>query len=126
MLCVLILYISGATYSLKSTPNDRFFEKLFMATFIMYSQSTHYLLDHGDFIHTVYIPAKIEMSFFWKDDFFLPKSASSVNRSQAHLAKRKRIRYTIIFVRRKDKINYLSNQTLKKIEKKTLDGGPFS
>ena len=31
MLCVLILYISDGTYSLKSTPNDRFFEKLFMA-----------------------------------------------------------------------------------------------
>ena len=31
MLCVLILYISGGTYSLKSTPNDRFFVKLFMA-----------------------------------------------------------------------------------------------
>ena len=31
MLRVLILYISGGTYSLKSTPNDRFFEKLFMA-----------------------------------------------------------------------------------------------
>ena len=31
MLCVLILYISGVTYSLKSTPNDKFFEKLFMA-----------------------------------------------------------------------------------------------
>ena len=31
MLCVLILYINGRTYSLKSTPNDRFFEKLFMA-----------------------------------------------------------------------------------------------
>ena len=31
MLCVLILNISGVTYSLKSTPNDRFFEKLFMA-----------------------------------------------------------------------------------------------
>ena len=31
MLCVLILYISGGTYSLKSTPNDRFLEKLFMA-----------------------------------------------------------------------------------------------
>ena len=29
MLCVLILYISGGTYSLKSTPNDRFFEKLY-------------------------------------------------------------------------------------------------
>ena len=28
MLCVLILYISGGTYSLKSTPNDRIFEKL--------------------------------------------------------------------------------------------------
>ena len=31
---MLILYISGGTYSLKSTPNDRFFEKLFMAIFI--------------------------------------------------------------------------------------------
>ena len=31
MLCVFILYISGRTYSLKSTPNDRYFEKLFMA-----------------------------------------------------------------------------------------------
>ena len=30
MLCVLILYNSG-TYSLKSTVNDRFFKKLFMA-----------------------------------------------------------------------------------------------
>ena len=39
MLCVLILYISGGTCSLKSsTPNDRFFEKLFMAVLI-YSQS---------------------------------------------------------------------------------------
>ena len=37
MVCVLILYISGGTYSLKSTPNDRF-EKLFIAIFI-YSQS---------------------------------------------------------------------------------------
>ena len=30
-LCVLILYRSGGTYSLKSTPNERFFAKLFMA-----------------------------------------------------------------------------------------------
>ena len=29
--CVLILYISDGTYSLKSIPNDKFFEKLFMA-----------------------------------------------------------------------------------------------
>ena len=38
MLCVLILYISGGTYSLKTTSNDRFFEKLFMAI-LFYSQS---------------------------------------------------------------------------------------
>ena len=31
MLCVLILYISGEIYNLKSTPNDRFFEKFFTA-----------------------------------------------------------------------------------------------
>ena len=31
MLCVLILYISGGTYCLKSTLNDRFFKKLFIA-----------------------------------------------------------------------------------------------
>ena len=37
MLCVLILYISGGTYGLKSTPNDGFFGELFMAIFI-YSQ----------------------------------------------------------------------------------------
>ena len=35
MLCVLILYINGRTYSLKSTPNNRFFEKLFMAGFYL-------------------------------------------------------------------------------------------
>ena len=38
MLCVLILYISEGTYSLKSAPSDRFFEKLCMAIFI-YPQS---------------------------------------------------------------------------------------
>ena len=31
ILCVLILYISGGTYSLKSIPNDRFFKRLFGA-----------------------------------------------------------------------------------------------
>ena len=31
MLCVLILYISGGTYSLKSTPNDGFFRTFFVA-----------------------------------------------------------------------------------------------
>ena len=38
MLCVSILYISDETIGLKSTPNDRFFEKLFHGNFI-YSQS---------------------------------------------------------------------------------------
>ena len=31
----------------------------------------------------VYIPAKVKMSFIWKDDFFLPKLGSSVSRSVA-------------------------------------------
>ena len=74
MLSALILYISGRTYNLKSTPNNRFFEKLLTAVLI-YSQSfcqksaerispkkyffdvrpgftsnklTHYLQDYGD------------------------------------------------------------------------------
>ena len=42
--------------------------------------------------------------------FFVPKSATTVSRSQAHLAKRCSSVYTIIFDRRKDKTNYLSNQ----------------
>ena len=45
----------------------------------------------------VYIPAKIKMSFIWKYDFFLPKSASFVSRSQAYLAKRKPIGWSIGF-----------------------------
>ena len=31
VVCVFILYISSETYSLKSAPNNRFFEKLFLA-----------------------------------------------------------------------------------------------
>ena len=38
MLCVWILYISGGTYSSKSTPNDRFYWETFHGSFI-YSQS---------------------------------------------------------------------------------------
>ena len=33
MLCVLFLSMSSATYRIKATPNDRFFERLFMAIF---------------------------------------------------------------------------------------------
>ena len=38
MLCALILYVSGETYILTSTPNDRFFVKPFHGSFI-YSKS---------------------------------------------------------------------------------------
>ena len=50
MLCVLILYISGGTYSLKSAPNDRFFEKLFMAILFslrVFARNLHtYMIGH--------------------------------------------------------------------------------
>ena len=46
----------------------------------------------------VYIPAKIKLSFNWAtDDFFLPRSASTINWSQVHLAKRKRIGWSYSF-----------------------------
>ena len=74
MLCVLILYISGGTYSLKSAPNERFFEEHFLIVvlcsqnkfaerrmswkkcFFIYpnrmnftsNKPTHYLLDCGE------------------------------------------------------------------------------
>ena len=54
----------------------------------------------------VYMNAKIKKSFIGKDDFFLPKSTSSVSRSQAHLSQHCSSVYTTIFVRRKDKTNY--------------------
>ena len=38
MLCVLILYISGGTYSLKSTPNDWFFLRNFSWQFYLLSE----------------------------------------------------------------------------------------
>ena len=38
MLCVLILYISGGTYSLKSTSNNTFFEKPFHGSFNLLSE----------------------------------------------------------------------------------------
>ena len=35
MLCTLILYVSGATYSLTSTSNDRFLKYFFMAGWLI-------------------------------------------------------------------------------------------
>ena len=52
--CVLILYISSGTYSLKSTPNDRFFEKLFIAT----------LYQHSDFLPEICWEEIAEEMFF--------------------------------------------------------------
>ena len=39
MLCLTILYMSVGDYSLKSTPNDRFFEKLFCLFNFIYFQN---------------------------------------------------------------------------------------
>ena len=61
----------------------------------------------------VYIPTKIKMSFIWKDDFFLPKLASSVSWPQAHLAKRKCIGWSIGF-------NYWTNWTLYGVIRRSL------
>ena len=62
----------------------------------------------------VYIAAKIKISFIWKDDFFLPKSASSVSRSQPRSQRCSSV-CTTIFVRQNDKTNYLSNPTWAKL-----------
>ena len=43
VVCV-ISYISGGTYRLKSTPNDRSFEKLFMAILFIFKVFARYLL----------------------------------------------------------------------------------
>ena len=67
--------------------------------------------------------------------FLSPKSATSVSRSQAHLAKRYSSVYTTIFVRRKNKTYYLSllyelSVTIHDIstcwKKTTLNGGPYT
>ena len=57
----------------------------------------------------VYIPANIKMSLIWKDDFFLPKSPF------LQVDRRSTFQHyssvcTTIFVRRKDKTNYMSSQ----------------
>ena len=41
MLCALIVYMRGGTYSLKATPNDRFLRRFFMAIFLL----SEFLLD---------------------------------------------------------------------------------
>ena len=55
-------------------------------------------------------PPKSKWASSEKTILFWPKSASSVSQSRAHLAQRCSSVYTTIFLRRKDKTNYLANQ----------------
>ena len=58
----------------------------------------------------VYVPPKIKMSFIWKENFFA-KIGFFCNSICRNISQRCASVYTTIFVRRKDKTNYLSNQT---------------
>ena len=152
-----MLYVSGLTYSLKSIPNYRCFEKLFMVILFTlrvfttlwtkirsidcnglsllifeeklpnYTSGPKSAPNSDSFwkrrlfnvcvrvfcvpnatILLIYIPVQIKMSFIWKDGFFffLLKSASSVDRRPILQNV-----YTTIFVRWRDKTNYLTNQS---------------
>ena len=60
----------------------------------------------------VYIPPKIKMSFIWKDNFFFCVKIGIFCKSIAgNICQRCSSVLTTIFIRRKDKTNYLSNQT---------------
>ena len=59
-----------------------------------------------------YIPAKIKMSFIWKMIFFFAKIGIFCKSIAGPLSPALfKCIYTTIFVRRKDKTNYLANQT---------------
>ena len=80
----------------------------------------------------VYIPANIKMSFIWKDDFFC-QNLHLLSVDRRPISQRCSSVYTTISVRRKDKTNYMSNQTWATIhgistswKKKTLDDGPYN
>ena len=80
-------------------------------------------------IFLIYIPAQIKMSFNWKDDFFLPKSASSVSQSQAHFPELfDRIHNHIRSAKGLNcQIRHELSVTIDEIStswKKTLNGGP--
>ena len=57
----------------------------------------------------VYIPVKVKMSFIWKDDFFFRQNRICKSIAGTPSEAYTRL-YTTIFVRRKYKTNYLSNQ----------------
>ena len=54
MLCVLVLYISGGTYNLKSNPNDGFFEQLFQDNFILITEFFSRNLLRGNTFHILF------------------------------------------------------------------------
>ena len=73
------------------------------------------------------------MSFICKDEFFFAKIGIFYKSIASNISQRCSNVYTKIFVRRKAKTNYLSNQTWAKCyhsrnkqysKQKTLDGGP--
>ena len=110
-------YTSGP----KSAPNSDSFwvRRLFNVCLRVFCAPTTTIL-------LVYIPAKIKMSFIWKDDFFfLPKSGKVMSQYFPSLLK----------CIKKDKTNYLSNQTWAKSvtihvistcwKKETLDDRPY-
>ena len=100
-LCVLILYISPWTYSLQSTPNDKFFEKLFRAIFTSQSfcqksaerkspkkyssfssnKPAHYLLVQADF-NTIARAIRTEKTHFAVD--FISFSFYMINTQVVH------------------------------------------
>ena len=76
----------------------------------------------------LHIRQKIKMSFSWKYDFF-SKFGIFCNAIAKPLSEAYTSVYTTIFVWRKDKTNYLSNQTwvmcYHSRNKHQLDGGPY-
>ena len=122
MLCALILYISGGTYSLKSTPNDRFFEKLFIAIMLTFRVLPESAKNNFNVCVRVFCAAIAclhtlkDQNELQKKDFFLAKSATK--RTPCSFGGR--IKLIICQIRPELSV------TIHEISwKKTLDGGPY-
>ena len=97
MLFVLILYIRGRTYSLKSTPNDSFVEKLSMAILFTLWVFARYLLRINNFDYTSYRPAHYPPDYgdfiepfiimFWTSTGNVIQIFTDVSRSQSQMLK---------------------------------------
>ena len=117
MLSVLILYMTGGTYSLKSTPNDRFYGKLFSAIFLISvktlltgshrrnifsyfasNKSIQHLVDYGDYGNAMnYFNLCFNIHFqeiFWHWKLHFPSTNINSNQSAIY----KTISLTIILI----------------------------